>query len=84
MAACLAITFADGSTEKVRLLMADTLAFEREHKRGPETKSLNDVAWLMWHSSKRLNGTVLSFEEWSDTVGDWSLDEQVPLLPPPA
>lgn len=69
----LKVSFIDGSTADVDAVFADFIAFERERRRSvvklDADMQLTDLAWLAWHSEKRLNKTVLKFDpDWVSTV----------------
>lgn len=81
------VKFNDGTEKKVEAVFADFVAFERTWNRSvtrfEQELRLTDLAWLAWHSEKRLKHTTDQFDpDWIATVSEIELgDDQddVPL-----
>ena len=81
------VKFDDGTDKKVEAVFADFVAFERTWNRSvtkfEQELRLTDLAWLAWHSEKRLKRTALAFDpDWIATVSEIELTEdedEVPL-----
>ena len=68
----LQINFIDGSTVEVSTTAADYIKFETHFDKsiaalGSDAR-LTYMFFLAWAAQKRVKGTELSFEEWSETV----------------
>ena len=87
MKIAMTVKFDDGTDKKVEAVFADFVAFERTWNRSvtrfEQELRLTDLAWLAWHSEKRLKNTTLGFDpEWIATVSEIELaedEEEVPL-----
>lgn len=78
----LLVTFINGDKAEVDALFPDFIAFERERKKSvvrlDTEMQLTDLAWLAWHSEKRLTKTALKFEpDWVSTVQTVEAREEV-------
>lgn len=68
----LQISFIDGSTAEVSTTAADYIKFETHFDKsiaaiGSDAR-LTYMFFLAWAAQKRVKGTDLAFEEWSETV----------------
>jgi hypothetical protein len=77
----LTVVYNDGTKIDVDAVFADFVAFERTWNRSvtkfEEELRLTDLAWLAWHSEKRLKRTTLQFDpEWIETVGEIEIRDE--------
>jgi hypothetical protein len=77
----LTVVYNDGTKIDVDAVFADFVAFERTWNRSvtkfEEELRLTDLAWLAWHSEKRLKRTALQFDpEWIETVGEIEIRDE--------
>lgn len=84
----LSVVYNDGTKQNVDAVFADFVAFERTWNRSvtkfEEELRLTDLAWLAWHSEKRMKRTALQFDpDWTNTVAEIEIrdeaGEEVPL-----
>lgn len=83
----LRIKYADGSAAEAKISAADLVAFEAQFSKSvarfQEEFMLTDIYWLAWHSLKRRDKSIGTFEEWLDvtdpTVEFGEDNEIVPL-----
>lgn len=80
----LTIEFTDGTKVDADAVFADFVSFERTWQRSVakfETEMrLTDLAWLAWHSEKRLRKTSLPFDpEWINTIVNIEMREDAPV-----
>lgn len=81
------VKFNDGKEKNVEAVFADFVAFERTWNRSvtrfEQELRLTDLAWLAWHSEKRMKQTTDQFDpDWIATVSEIELTEdedEVPL-----
>lgn len=80
----LRIKYADGSAAEAKISAADLVAFEAQFNKSvakfQEQFMLTDVYWLAWHSVKRRDKNVGTFEEWLDATDptvEFGEDEQI-------
>lgn len=81
------VTYADGSTAKVKTVLGDILAFEDAHEgRTLDSQAISDLTWLVWRGLRRVEPSIPEFKEWADTVDDFDPDKEgdAPLAPPGA
>ncbi len=84
----MSVTFNDGTRKDIDAVFADFVAFERTWNRSvtkfEQELRLTDLAWLAWHSEKRLKATALQFDpDWVSLVSEIELkaddEEPAPL-----
>ena len=82
----LRVKYDDGSTVDAVVSAVDFVAFEREFSKSvtkfQENMMLTDVYWLAWHSIKRSDKKVGTFEEWLE-VNDPNVEfgEETEIVP---
>jgi hypothetical protein len=77
----LSVVYNDGTKIEVDAVFADFVAFERTWNRSvtkfEEELRLTDLAWLAWHSEKRMKRTTLQFDpDWIETVGEIEIRDE--------
>ena len=81
MKIALKVEYLDGTVEPVEAVFADFVGFERTWQRSVvrlETEMrLTDLAWLAWHSEKRMKRTTLQFvPDWINTVAEIEIRDE--------
>jgi hypothetical protein len=77
----LGVVYNDGTKSDVDAVFADFVAFERTWNRSvtkfEEELRLTDLAWLAWHSEKRMKHTTLQFDpDWINTVAEIEIRDE--------
>jgi len=77
----LSVTYNDGMKRDVNAVFSDFVAFERTWNRSvtkfEEELRLTDLAWIAWHSEKRMKNTSLQFDpDWIDTVAEIDIRDE--------
>ena len=78
------ITYADGSTDSVRVLPADRVAFERQFSIAVFSAEREEhVLWLYWHALKRNGRASADFDAWLSSVTEYGnpQEPEVPSVP---
>lgn len=68
----LQVTFSDGKSKEITASVPDLVAFEDKFNLSIQhlaaDQKLSHLLFLAWHSEKRRKETLLSFEQWQETV----------------
>jgi hypothetical protein len=77
----LTVEYTNGTKKDVDAVFADFVAFERTWNRSvtkfEQEMRLTDLAWLAWHSEKRMRKTSEAFEpNWIESVTTISIREE--------
>lgn len=77
----LQFTFADGTSQEVRILPIDRIMFERKFGRSVITSFTGDMheehlIWLGWHALKRQGKAGDDFDVWLAQVADYETQRE--------
>ena len=81
----LKVEYADGSTAEAKVLAVDIVGFEAKYNRSAARLAdefrFTDACYLAWHSLKRTDPKVGTFDEWLLTIDSVGFGEEADIVP---